>query len=72
MRSASVLAPVADSVNCQKGRAKRAASSSATAIASSPGSRKDGPSAMRFCTAAITGAGVKPQLIAKSTWFMSR
>ena len=56
-RIASVLAWVADSVNCHFGRPNRRCSSRATQIESSLGSRNWLPAAIRFATASTTGSG---------------
>ena len=69
---ASVLAWVADSVNCHSGTGYRRASSSATSTDSSVGSRNCVDRATRACTAATMAGFAWPQNIAMSEALKSR
>ena len=60
-RMSSVLACDADNVNCHFGKRHRRASSSATQIESSTGSRNWLPALIRRETASTTGSGAYPQ-----------
>ena len=68
----SVLAWVADSVNCQSGTGYRRASSSATSTDSSVGRRNWVDRAARACTAATIAGFACPQNIDMSEALKSR